>query len=150
MDMKKLFFTIAFISSCQFGISQIKSQLKEILFGLSIPSSKYDTRKVLHSTDNYSKIIEYSFEKYDIISADFKDNYKLSFLGTSSERTASFWFNKGTDINFAFGFTLRYLPHYVDDCTKQYNEVMSFFKTISYKASNEPWVDNGVKRGEWY
>lgn len=105
---------------------------------------------MLHSSDNYSKIVEYPFEEYDRIYADFKDNYKLSHLKNSTERTAEFWFNKDTDINYLSGFTLKYLPQYVDDCTKQYNEIINFFKPVCYKALNEPWIVNGVKKGEWF
>ena len=148
--MKRLLFLNILLFACLVTIGQIKPRLKEILFDLSIPSSKYNLRKLLHSSNNFSNIYESIDEKYDIINADFKENFRLSFLKTSSENSASFWFNKGTDINFSFSFTLKYLPKNVNDCTNQYNEIINLFKSVSYKSTNEPWIDNNVQRGEWF
>ena len=87
---------------CLGQIIKIKKELNEIFFELSTPSTKYDVRKKLHSTDNFSELSENSNEKYDILNAEFKTNYKLSYLNNSVRRVASFWFNRGTDINFFF------------------------------------------------
>jgi hypothetical protein len=135
---------------CFGQIIKIKKELNEMLFELSIPSSKYDVRKKLHSSANFSERSEYPYGKFDILDAEFKNNYKLSYLENSVRRLASFWFDKGTDINFSFGLEIHYPSQNVTTCSEQFKEVMNFFKPISYKTTLNPYIVDSVQRGEWF
>jgi len=130
-------------------IIKIKKELNEIFFELGIPSTKYDVRKKLHASANFSELSEYPNGKYDVLDAEFKSNYKLSYLDNSVRRLASFWFDKGTDINFSFAFDIHYPSQNVTTCSEQFKEIINFFKPISYKTTLDPYIVDSVQRGEW-
>ena len=141
---------VGFNHLCFGQIIKIKKELKEMLFELSIPSTKYDVRKKLHSSTDFTELSEYPNGNYDVLNAEFKSNYKLSYLQNSVRRLASFWFNKGTDINFSFGFEIHYPSQNVTTCSQQFEEMMNFFKPISYKTTLDPYIVDSVQRGEWF
>ena len=151
--MKKILLLFLFFQYFQFSygqISSIKKQLKELYFEIGFPSSKYDIRKMLNSSNNFSFVSENSIEDSDVISAWFEKNYKLSYVNKSKERVFDYWFNKGTDKNYCVGIALRYYPEDISSCTKQFNEAIGFFKGISYKSYQRPIIKDGIKIGEFY
>jgi hypothetical protein len=151
--MKKIILLLLFCQCIQFSygqISSIKKQLKELYFEIGFPSSKYDIRKMLNSSNNFSDISEINIEEDDIFSAYFDKNFKLSYVNKSIERKFDYVFNKGTDNNFCVGLVLRYYPEDISSCTKQFNEAIGFFKGISYKSYQRSIIEDGIKLGETY
>lgn len=134
--MKK---TVVLILLCIYAISSsaqisaIKKQLCELYFEISFPSSKYEIRKLMNS-DNFTTFSEVSFEK-DVLTALFKDNYKLQYYKTSNHRSFDYWFQKNSDVNYCVGLELRFLEVDESFANKQYYELISFFKDISYKTT---------------
>jgi hypothetical protein len=149
--MKKFSILLSLIVTFQLGfgqISAIKKNLKELYFEISIPTTKYDLRKLLNSNENFKNINEHTINKRESISVNFNKNNKLSYTGNSVERQFDFWFYKESDINYCAVLSLYYLPENLVECTKQYNELIGFFKGISFKTKKAPDMLNGNKIGE--
>jgi hypothetical protein len=127
---------------------KVTQQLKQVIFALDIPSTKYDIRKQFHSSESYSDLTESTYGKYDIMNVEFKSNPKLSYLKNSTRRLADFWFFKGSDSMYACGFDIHYATKFAETSTNQFKELISFFKPISYKTSENPFIVDSVKQGD--
>lgn len=150
--MKKiLLIAISFFLFNQFSFGQftkIKEQLKQAFFELDVPSTKYDVRKLLHSSENFTDLSESTLGDYDMVDAKFTTNFKLSYITNATRRLAQFWYFKGTDNVHSFSFDIHYKANYVETCTQQFNELSNFFKSISYKTSTKPFLIDNVKKGD--
>jgi len=143
---------LIFLMNCAEGqISSIKKNLKELYYEISFPTTKYDLRKMINSSDNFSNISENNLEsKYDIIHANLTTNYKLSYISRAKVRQLDFWFYQGTDKNYCAGLEFQYSQENVEEATKQYNELVSFFKGYSFKSDQDPVIVNELKVGDSY
>jgi|GEM_PF-2624281 len=138
--MKKFVLVSVLILSFQFSFGQIlkiKKQLKECLFETERPITKFDLRKLLNTSNNFSDIHEYTYDKYDVISYDFETNYKLSYTKDCTHKQSSVWYIKGTDEEFAFGYELYFPSENFESASNQLTELVNFFKPISFKVSDE-------------
>ncbi len=113
-------------SQFSFGqITKIKQQLKQVFFELDIPSTKYDVRKMLHSSDNFFDLSESTLGDYDMMDATFTNNLKLSYISNATRRLIQFWYYKGTDNIHSFSYDIHYKTKYVENCSQQSKELIN-------------------------
>ena len=150
--MKKttLLLVIYFIALSGFAqITAIKKQLSELYFEINFPVSKYDIRKLMNS-ENFSKFSEGNIKANDVLISNFNYNYKLQYYRQAYEKQFTFWFSKGTDKNYCTGIDLRFSEMDKSYAYKQYDELISFFKNISYKTTVVGDRDEGTNTEQYY
>ncbi|MBK9380919.1 MAG: hypothetical protein IPN39_06290 [Chitinophagaceae bacterium] len=153
-ELFRLIFTafVFFLANNSYSQSGIDKQIKELFFELSYPSTRYEIKKALNSSDNFSDVHDVSiFEgDYESITADFKNNFKLSQDSKAINKDITFFFKKKSDINLSWVMSMNYKKEDVSQCSSQFDELMKFFKPISYKTTVTPLIIDGITVGELF
>lgn len=126
-------FVLLIIEPCIGQISLVKKNLSELFFEIHVSPTKFDVRKVFHSDDNFFNYGGDDLGEYETISAKFKRNLKLSYLGRD-DKSIIFWFNEGTEISDSRKIYTEYFSDEYNLCLKQLNELFSIFNRCSFKS----------------
>lgn len=141
-----------FLAINSYSQTEINKQIKELFFELTYPSSRYEIKKTFNSSDNFSDIHDVSIfdGDYESITADFKNNFKLSHDSKAINKDITFFFKKKSDTNLSWVISMYYKKEDVSLCSSQFIELFNFFKPISYKTTVEPFTLDGISVGELF
>lgn len=154
--MKKFSLFLLFIFTinheCESQVNKIKKQMQDLFYELTIPTTKYDARKLFHSSDNFSDIGEIAINanESDLMILNFKENSKLSFLKNATQKSIQLRFKKGTDENTGLTIELYYSKEFANTCSEQFQEVINYYKPISVNSETNPIIIDSVKKGEMF
>ncbi len=135
-------------------IANIKNEILELFFEIPLDASKFQVRKILNESEIIFDIedIEIPNASYSIISAAFKNNYKLGNLRDIDKMHTNFYFSNADSKPFYRGLTFTYNKN---DYNKELKdklllELVGFFKPYS-KMIKKPFFDNNsILTGDKY
>jgi len=134
---------------CQISIT--KKNVAELFFEIQVSPAKFDVRKLIHSSNNFFGFGGIDYGSYETITAGFKQNFKLSYLGRD-EKNIVFWFDNGTEISNSRKINTEYFPDEYALCLKQLGELYNIFIKCSFKSEKRLIRNNkNEKSGEgWH
>lgn len=151
--MKKIILIFLCIhNTIAFGqISIIKNNAKELLFNLTLSPKKFDVRTLFHTKENFIDFEEksdFGIDKEYIISSNFIENFKLSYISSANGKFITYYFRAGAEKSHCTKIGMYYPSTKLNECLKQVDELMSIFSICSYKHTVADIGHDGEKTGE--
>lgn len=126
-----LFALLGFYLSSLGQLPLIKKEVSQLFFNLPLSATRFEIRSLLNSNNNFYNV-DNMHDYTNSISAKFRQNFKMSYLGFDNFIYFGF---EGSEQNCNYrSLTLKYSETDFEKCYKQYKELITFFRKNSYTS----------------